>query len=99
MTLLMIDPDDGCMMGTRLPPLPDFIPPTIAKGLADGFGTEADFYIVDERPMALWPHWDYAEDWSVHPIKEIHPFIPAIYGKEVTESEFRKRVKAMHGLE
>ena len=48
--------------------------------------------------MALWPNWDYSEDWSVHPIGEVHPFHPIIHGKETTEEEFRTMVRAMHCL-
>ena len=48
--------------------------------------------------MALWPNWDYSEDWSVHPIGEVHPFHPIIHGKEITEEEFRTMVRAMHCL-
>lgn len=99
MTTLMIDPDDaGCMTGMRLPPPPDFIPPTIAESLARGFDNETDFYVIDEKPIALWPDWDYAEDWSEYPIREMHPFIPVIFGKEITETKFREFVKARHGL-
>jgi len=98
MTILMIDPDDGCMMGTKLPPPPGFVPPTIAESLAHGFEGEADFYDLHGKPIALFPMWDYAEDWSEHPIRELHPFIPILYGKEITEAEFRVLVKARHGL-
>jgi hypothetical protein len=62
--------------------------------------------IVDEdggcmmgtRLLALFGMMDYAEDWSAHPIRELHPFIPLKYGKEITEEEFRTMVKAMHRL-
>ena len=98
MTTLMVDVDDGCMMGTLLPPPPGFVPPTIAESLEHGFDGQADFYVLNGKPIALFATMDYAEDWSVHPIRELHPFIPVLYGKEITEDEFRTMVKAMHGL-
>jgi hypothetical protein len=99
MTTLMIDPDDGgCMAGTRLPPPPDFVPPTIAESLARGFDEQTAFYVLNGKPIAVWPDWDYAEDWSKYPIREIHPFIPVIYGKEIMDAEFRTSVKERHGL-
>jgi hypothetical protein len=99
MTALMIDPDDGgCMAGTRLPPPPGFVQPPIAESLLQGFDDQTEFYVMDGRPIAVWPDWDYAEDWSIHPIRELHPFIPVIYGKEITEAEFRTSVKLRQGL-
>lgn len=98
MTTIIVDEDGGCMIGTLLPPPPGFVPPTIAKSLADGFDGQADFYICDGRPIAVFPQMDYAEDWSVHPFGEVHPFHPILHGKEITEEEFRTIVKAMHGL-
>jgi hypothetical protein len=87
------------MMGTRLPPPPGWVPPPIAESLERGFDGEAVFYVLDGRPIALFDMMDYAEDWSGHLIREIHPFIPLKYGKEITEEEFRAMVKAIHGLE
>jgi len=98
MTYLMIDDDGGCMTGTRVPPPPDFRPPTIAESLARGFEGEADFYDLGGKPVAVWPDWDYAVDWSCHPIREIHPFVPVLYGAEITETAFRERVRELHGL-
>jgi len=31
--------------------------------------------------------------------RDVHPFHPIIHGKEITEEEFRERVKGIHGLE
>jgi len=98
MTHLIFDDDDGCMMGTRLPPPPDFKPPTIAESLARGFEDGAEFYDLRGKPVVLWPYWDYAEDWSRHPIGEIHPFTPILYGEPIPETVFRERVRALHGL-
>ena len=98
MTMLMVDENDGCMMGTTLPPPPGWVPPTIAESLAHGFDGQADFFVLHGRPIALFAMMDYAEDWSAHPIREIHPFIPVIYGKEITEAEFLAMVKEIHGL-
>ena len=98
MPYLMIDDDGGCMMGNRTPPDPDFKPPTIAESLARGFEGGAEFYDLHGKPVVVWPDWDYAEDWSRHPIGELHPFAPIVYGKEVDEAVFRERVRALHGL-
>ncbi len=98
MTMLMVDENDGCMMGTMLPPPPGFVPPTIAESLAHGFDGQAVFYDLNGKPIALFDMMDYAEDWSTHPIHEIHPFVPVLYGKEITESEFLGMVKAIHRL-
>jgi hypothetical protein len=66
MTTIVYDVDDGCMMGTRLPP-------PIAGSLERGFDGRAVFYVLDGRPIALFDMMDYAEDWSAHPIHEL-PF-------------------------
>jgi hypothetical protein len=98
MNLLMIDPDDkGVMTGTMLPPPPGWVPPTIEESLARGFEKGAEFYSVNGKPVVMWPYWDYAEDWSVHPKKEMHPFIPVMQGQEITENEFRAMVNERHG--
>jgi hypothetical protein len=86
------------MAGTLAPPPPGFVPPTIAQSLARGFGEDASFYLNGDAPMALWADMDYAEDWSSHPIREIHPFVPVLYGKEISEAEFRERVMEIHGI-
>lgn len=99
MTTIVVDEDGGCMMGTMLPPPPGFVPPTIAQTLERGFEDQTCFYICNGRPMAVWPQWDYAEDWSAYPIREVHPFHPIIHGEEITEQEFREAVKEIHGLE
>jgi hypothetical protein len=54
--------------------------------------------VLNGKPIAVWPDWDYAEDWSKYPIRENHPFIPVIYGKEIMDAEFRASVKERHGL-
>ena len=96
---LIYDTDDGCMTGTMPPPPPGFVPPTIAQSLGQSFEEDVSFYLSDDAPIALWSDCDYAEDWSTHPIREIHPFIPVLYGKEISEAEFRARVKEIHGLD
>ena len=98
MTTLMVDVDDGCMMGTMLPPPPGFVQRPIAESLEDGFDGQAIFFVLNGKPIALFDMMDYAEDWSAYPIRELHPFIPVIHGKEITEDEFRTMVKAIHGL-
>jgi hypothetical protein len=83
-------------------PDPNFVPPTIAGLLARGFDLDMEavwFYVLGRKPVVVWPDMDYAEDWSIHPIREIHPFVPVIHGKQITEQEFRSMVKKIHGLE
>lgn len=83
-------------------PDPNFVPPTIAESLVRGFDLDKAvvwFYVLGKRPVAVWPDWDYAEDWSQHPIREVHPFPPVVHGKQITEDEFRAVVKKIHGLE
>lgn len=48
MTTLKVDENDGCMMGTLLPPPPDWVPPTIAESLEHGFDGEADRALCDD---------------------------------------------------
>jgi hypothetical protein len=98
MPTIMVDDADGCMMGVRLPPPPDFVPPTIAESLARGFDRQAEFYVCEGKLFVVWPDWDYAEDWSKHPIREVHPFHPVIHGDEITEAEFRALVAERHSL-
>jgi hypothetical protein len=76
----------------------NFVRPTIRERLERGFGPEAGFYVAEGNPIAIWPDWDYAEDWSAYPIREVHPFHPVLHGKKITEAEFRTLVKAMHNL-
>jgi hypothetical protein len=57
MTLLMIDPDDnGVMAGTRLPPPPGWVAPTIEESLARGFEKGAEFYMVNGKPVVVWAY-------------------------------------------
>ena len=100
MTTIIVDEDGGCMMGTLLPPPPGFVPPTIEKLLQNGFEDGwAEFYLCDGHPMVVWPDLDYATNWATYPIREVHPFHPIIHGKQITEEEFREKVKGIHGLE
>lgn len=72
--------------------------PTISAQLENGFDSEADFYVYEGRPVAVWGMQDFAIDYSTYPIREVHPFGPAWHGKQITESEFRTLVKAIHRL-
>ena len=92
---IMVD-DDVKWVEFHAPP--GWVPPTIAKSLEERFDGEVYFYDLDGRPIALFAQMDLAEDWSVHPLHEVHPFVPLKYGKEITEEEFRTMVKAIHGL-
>jgi hypothetical protein len=92
MTTIVTDDE----LGTRLPPPPGFVPPTIRERLAKGFEPEASFYVCEGRPHVVWGSWDYAENWSAYPIREVHPYHPVFHGEEIPEAAFCKLVKAMH---
>ena len=89
---IFVDEDGGCMMGTRLPPPPGFVPPTIAKSLEEEFGEEVYFYDLNGRPVALFGLMDYAEDWSAYPIREVHPFYRGV--PHDGEGDARARLRA-----
>jgi hypothetical protein len=94
MTTIIVDDED--VQWTWTPRDPNFVPPTIRESLERGFEPEARFYVAEGNPIAVWPDWDYAEDWSAYPIREVHPFYPILHGKKITEDEFRTLVKATH---
>jgi hypothetical protein len=95
MTTVIIDEKPGI----RLPRPAGFVPPTIRKLLDDGFPAETDSYLLEGRPCEVLASADYTSDWSPHPVREIHPFLPIIDGLRITEVEFRVLVKAMHGID
>lgn len=66
--------------------------------LAKGFGPEACFYLEDSIPYVVYPDWDYAEYWGHGPIHEVHPFGPVLRGNEISELEFRARIREIHGI-
>ena len=72
--------------------------PTIREQLAKPFEAEAEFIVHQGRPFVVWAEWDYAEDWSRYPVREVHPFEPYFKGQKVTETEWRALVKAMHAV-
>lgn len=79
-------------------------PPAVSKRsyselLEHAFDPEASFWLKNGIPYVLWGDWDYAEDWGGPQMREVHPFVPIIHGKEIGESEFRLRVRQMHGLD
>jgi hypothetical protein len=66
--------------------------------LAQPFDPEAEFYVKDGVPYVAFPDWDYAENWGGDRMREVHPFIPIIYGKRISEAAFCARVRLLHGL-
>jgi|ERR1700687_4699788 len=98
MTIIMVDDDDDDVRASWTPRDSKVVPPTIRQSLAEEFSSEADFYVCDGQPHVVFPMWDYAEDWSAYPIREVHPFHPMLHGKKVTEVEFRSLVRAMYAI-
>lgn len=94
MAVIISDPEPGF----RLPPPADFVQPSIRQQLSKPFTDDACFYVLNGRPCVVYPDCDYAEDWSAYPVREIHPLGPIIDGQEVTETEFRQLVRAMHAI-
>lgn len=79
-------------------PPPGWVPPTISESLErDLKDDQADFYFVENRPCVVWTDLDLAFDYSVHPVREIHPFI-VIRGTQVDRETFKARVVEVHGL-
>ncbi len=79
-------------------PVPGFKHPTIRESLAKGFGEAAEFYVEDGRPVVVSSDSDFAVDYSTYPAHGVHPFRPLLSGTEITETEFRTLVRAMHGI-
>lgn len=90
---------DDLLTGQPPPqPPPGWVPPTISESLDEVLKDElADFYLVDDRPCAVWMDSDFATDYSVHPLREIHPFI-VIRGTKIDRETFKARVAEIHGL-
>ena len=58
----------------------------------------ADFFLIDGvRPVVAWLDADLAFDYSVNPIREIHPF-NVIGHPRVDAKTFKKRVRELHKL-
>ena len=94
MTTFIADPEPGI----RLPPPPGFVQRTVRERLAEAFDPEGEYFVYEGRPYIVFGMWDYAEDWSAYPIREVHPFAPHWRGTKVTEAEFRAVVRAMHAI-
>jgi hypothetical protein len=92
---IFIDNDDHSTWTSRDP---NFVPPTISELLAEEFDQAADFYVCDGQMYLVFPDWDYAEEWSAYPIREVHPLYPVLNGKKITEAEFRTLVREIHHL-
>jgi hypothetical protein len=95
MTTIIVDDD---FPGSWTPKDENFVQPTIQAQLAEKFSPEADFYSREGQPYVVYPQWDYAEDWSAYPIREIHPLAVVLGGTKIAEAEFRTLVKTIHGV-
>jgi hypothetical protein len=91
-TTFLADPEPGQISR------PVFVQPSIREQLAKPFDADPEFIVYQGRPYVVWPMWDYAEDWSQHPIRETHPLEPYLKGQAVTEAAWRSLVRAMHAI-
>jgi len=91
---------DDLLTGQPAPEPPKgWVRPTLLESLErDTSDKKADFFLIDGiRPVVAWLDADYATDYSVNPIREIHPF--NVIGHPRVDAEiFRERVKEMHKL-
>lgn len=89
-------------LSSRSPPDPpkNFVRPTVAESLTrDIADKNADFYIIDGRPIIVWTDLDLAYDYTTDPIREISAFV--IFGErdnKVDADMFSKKVKEIHRL-
>ncbi len=89
-------------LSSQSPPDPpkNFVRPTVAESLTrDIADKNADFYIIDGRPIVVWTDLDLAFDYSTDPIREISAFV--IFGErdnKVDADMFSKKVKEIHRL-
>jgi hypothetical protein len=95
MTIIVTDLDDEIPY-VQLPVPPGFKPPTIRELLKQEFDSVSSFWVADGVPFEVWMDLDCAYDWSVYPVREVHPFYPVTKGMRISEREFRSLVKAMH---
>jgi hypothetical protein len=81
------------------PPPVGFVQPSISAQLQKDFNDDqADFYVHQGNPCAVWGMLDYAIDYGVYPTKEIHPFGPVFNGEKISRAKFYELVTHRHGL-
>jgi|HubBroStandDraft_6_1064221.scaffolds.fasta_scaffold149668_3 hypothetical protein len=79
------------------PPAPRLKPPTILESLAQGF-EGAEFYLQDDRPIAVWLGRDIGVDYSQYPTREVDASESISSRAKITEWQFRTLVCALHGI-
>jgi hypothetical protein len=72
---------------------------SIRDHLARGFDADEEYFIYEGRPHAGWPELDLIYNFGCDPPREAHPFLPVWRGQKVTETEFRRVVRAVHGID
>jgi hypothetical protein len=80
------------------PPAARLKPPTIRESLARGFDGSAEFYLHNDRPIAVWPGRDIAVDHSQYPTREVDASLAISDGTKITEWHFRTLLCALHGI-
>ncbi len=88
---------DAVLTGQPTPvPPKQWVPPTLLESLErDTSDKNADFFLIDGvRPVVAWLDADLAFDYSVNPIREIHPF-NVIGHPRVDAETFKKKVREL----
>jgi hypothetical protein len=80
------------------PPAARLKPPTIRESLSRGFDSRTEFYLHDERPVAVCPGRDIAVDYSQYPTREVDASLTISGATRITEWQFRTLVCALHGI-
>jgi hypothetical protein len=80
------------------PPAARLKPLTIRESLARGFDSGTEFYLQDDRPVAVRPGRDIAVDHSQYPTREVDASSAISDGTRITEWQFRTLVCALHGI-
>jgi hypothetical protein len=80
------------------PPTARLKPPTIRESLARGFDSGVEFYLDNERPIAIWPGRDVAVDYSQYPTRDVDATLTILSATKITEWQFRTLVCAVRGI-
>ena len=88
---------DELLTGRSPEPPKQWVPPTLLESLErDTSDTNAEFFLIDGvRPVVAWLDADLTFDYSVNPIREIHPF-NVIAHPQVDAEIFKKTVQELH---
>lgn len=89
--------DDLLTLQPSPEPPEGWVRPTILESVESAITDEdADFFLIDGiRPVVAWLDADLAFDYSVNPIREIHPF-HVIGHPRVDAETFKKTVRELH---